>query len=57
MPTPKILVEHAGPVTTIVINRPQARNALDNEAAHGLAEALQAFEVATYAQVGSAAAA
>ena len=30
----KILVETAAPVTTIVINRPQAKNALDNEAAH-----------------------
>ena len=39
MPTPKILVEQSGPVTTIVINRPQAKNALDNEAAHGLADA------------------
>jgi enoyl-CoA hydratase len=39
----KILVERQGPVTTIVINRPQARNALDNEAAHGLAEALRGF--------------
>ena len=40
MSTPKILVEAQGPVTTIIINRPQARNALDNEAAHGLAEDL-----------------
>src|SRR5258707_11487259 len=41
--TAKILVETAGPVTTLVINRPQARNALDNEAARGLADALAAF--------------
>ena len=40
----KILVERNGPVTTIVINRPQARNALDNEAAHALATALEAFD-------------
>ena len=45
MSTPKILVEAVGPVTTIIINRPQARNALDNEAAHGLAAALRASPV------------
>src|SRR6185295_4392335 len=32
------------PVTTIIINRPQVKNALDNEAAHALATALKAFE-------------
>ena len=37
MTTDKILVERNGPVTTIVINRPKSKNALDNEAAHGLA--------------------
>ena len=42
--TAKILVETAGPVTTLIINRPLAKNALDNEAAHGLADALQAFD-------------
>ena len=51
MSTQKILVEAAGPVTTIVINRPQARNALDNEAAHGLADALRAFEADAGARV------
>ena len=44
MTTPKILIERNGPVTTIVINRPQVKNALDNEAAHGLADALHAFD-------------
>ena len=44
MSTPKILIETAGPVTTITINRPEAKNALDNEAAHGLAAALKTFE-------------
>lgn len=47
----KILVERAGPVTTITINRPKSRNALDNEAAHALADALRAFEADTEAQV------
>ncbi len=51
MSTPKILVESDGPVTTIVINRPQAKNALDNEAAHGLAAALKAFEADAMARV------
>jgi enoyl-CoA hydratase len=37
-------MQAAGPVTTIVINRPQVRNALDNEAAHALAAALRVFE-------------
>ena len=47
----KILVETAAPVTTIVINRPQAKNALDNEAARALAEALKAFEADPQARV------
>jgi enoyl-CoA hydratase len=51
MSTPKIVVETQGPVTTITINRPQAKNALDNEAAHALADALHAFEAAPEAQV------
>ena len=51
MSTPKILVEAQGPVTTIIINRPQARNALDNEAAHGLTAALRAFEADAGARV------
>src|SRR5688572_5738310 len=44
MSQPKILVETAPPVTTIIINRPQVKNALDNEAAHALAAAMRAFE-------------
>jgi enoyl-CoA hydratase len=40
----KIIVDRIGPVATIVINRPQAKNALDNEAAHALADALAAVE-------------
>ncbi|MBS0221916.1 MAG: crotonase/enoyl-CoA hydratase family protein [Proteobacteria bacterium] len=51
MATRKILVECNGPVTTIVINRPQARNALDNEAAHALAAALHEFEADATARV------
>jgi enoyl-CoA hydratase len=44
MSAQKILVGHDGPVATITINRPQARNALDNEAARALADALRAVE-------------
>ena len=44
MPTEKVLVERSGPVTTIVINRPEVKNALDNEAAHALAAAFRRFE-------------
>ena len=33
MTSSKILVERDGPVTTIIINRPKSKNALDNEAA------------------------
>src|SRR4029453_13854321 len=51
MGQPKILVEAAPPVTTIIINRPQAKNALDNEAAHALASALKAFEADAGARV------
>ena len=49
--TDKILIEHDGPVTTIVINRPKSKNALDNEAAHGLAAALKGFEANPEARV------
>jgi enoyl-CoA hydratase len=47
----KILIEKSGPVTTIVINRPEARNALDNEAAHALADALKTFDADADARV------
>ena len=47
----KVLVERAAPVTTIIINRPQAKNALDNEAAHALADAFHAFDKDPQARV------
>ena len=49
--TDKILVERNGPVTTLIINRPKSKNALDNEAAHALADALHAFDADTNAHV------
>src|SRR5258708_26802137 len=47
----KVLVEAEGSVTTIVINRPQAKNALDNEAARALTAAFKAFEADPAARV------
>jgi enoyl-CoA hydratase len=47
----KILVENDGPVTTIVINRPEVRNALDRDASLRLAEAIRAFEDDAHAKV------
>lgn len=44
MPTPKVEIERDGPVTTVILNRPDVRNAVDNETADGLVEAFQAFE-------------
>ena len=40
----KILVTTKETVTTVVINRPEVRNALDNEAARGLGQAFQNFD-------------
>lgn len=54
MPTnaPKVLVERQGPITTIVLNRPHVRNALDNDAARQLAAAFQAFDADDEARAG-----
>lgn len=40
----KVLVEQDGPVTTVIINRPEVRNAVDNETAEALADAFRAFD-------------
>ncbi len=40
----KVLTEKNGPVTTVVINRTDVRNAVDNETADALADAFRAFE-------------
>ncbi|MYN14528.1 crotonase/enoyl-CoA hydratase family protein [Pusillimonas sp. TS35] len=40
----KIITEKNGPVTTIIINRPEVRNALDKEATVLLAQAFRDFE-------------
>ena len=49
--TDKILLSRDGPVVTIVINRPEVKNALDNEAAHALARALKEFDADPEARV------
>ncbi len=40
----KVLVEKDGPITTVVINRPEVRNAVDPESAAALRAAFRAFE-------------
>ena len=39
-----ILVSQDGPVTTVTINRPEVRNALDRAAAKRLAETFRKFD-------------
>ena len=39
-----VLVEQSGPVTTVIINRPERRNAVNEETASELLEAFEAFE-------------
>ena len=46
-----LLVERRGPVTTLVINRPEARNALDNATARALTGALNDFDADDAARV------
>ena len=40
----KVRVEQDGPITTIILARPEARNAVDNETADALANAFRAFD-------------
>jgi len=40
----KLLVEHDGSITILTINRPQRRNALDNETALAITQALRQFD-------------
>jgi enoyl-CoA hydratase len=39
-----VRIEKQGPVTTVVLNRPQARNAVDRDTAQALADAFRAFD-------------
>lgn len=47
-----VLTEKKGPVTTIIINRPEVRNAVDHATAKELAAAFRAFEEDDEARVG-----
>ena len=47
----KVVVERRGPVTTVILNRPEVRNAVDNETAEQLADAFRAFEADENARV------
>jgi len=40
----RVLMEKDGPVTTIIINRPEVRNSVDGETARALADAFRTFE-------------
>jgi enoyl-CoA hydratase len=40
----RVLVEKNGPVTTVILNRPEVRNAIDPDTASGLRAAFQTFE-------------
>ncbi len=46
-----VLTEKKGPVTTIILNRPEARNAVDRPTAEALAEAFRLFELDKEARV------
>ena len=46
-----VRVEHDGPVTTVVLHRPHARNAVDGPTATALADAFRAFDADESASV------
>ena len=43
-PVPPVRTERSGPVTTVVLSRPEARNAVDGPTALALADAFRAFD-------------
>ncbi|MBW1924357.1 MAG: crotonase/enoyl-CoA hydratase family protein [Deltaproteobacteria bacterium] len=47
----RVITENKGPVTTVMINRPEVRNAVDRETAHELADAFRRFEADEQARV------
>jgi enoyl-CoA hydratase len=49
---PAVRVARSGPVTTIVLHRPGAKNAVDRPTAEALAEAFRAFDADPEAKVG-----
>ena len=47
----QVLTEKNGPVTTVIINRPEVRNAVDGPTAQALVEAFESFEADAEARV------
>jgi enoyl-CoA hydratase len=47
-----VRVERTGPVTTVILSRPEARNAVDGPTAAALADAFRAFDADPAAEVG-----
>ncbi|HET9449924.1 MAG TPA: crotonase/enoyl-CoA hydratase family protein, partial [Aggregicoccus sp.] len=47
-----VRVEKSGPVTTVILQRPEVRNAVDGPTAEALAEAFRAFDADADARVG-----
>ena len=47
-----VRIERDGPVTTVLLSRPEARNAVDRETAQALADAFRAFDADPNAKVG-----
>lgn len=45
-------IEKSGPITTVVLDRPQSRNAVDRETAQALADAFRSFDADGEARVG-----
>jgi enoyl-CoA hydratase len=52
MSTATVRVERSGPVTTVILDRPDVRNAVDRATAQALADAFRAFEEDDEARVG-----
>jgi enoyl-CoA hydratase len=44
MTSAKVRVEKQGAITTVILNRPEVRNAVDNETAEAMADAFRAFD-------------
>lgn len=49
--TAAVRVERSGPVTTVVLHRPEQRNAVDRATAEALADAFRAFDADPAASV------
>jgi enoyl-CoA hydratase len=47
-----VRVERSGPVTTVILDRPAAKNAVDRDTAQALADAFRAFDADDNARVG-----